>query len=164
MKRGASIWWGLAALAALSFIGRKPLGWLFSRMVVRVDPSGDGHFGAVRHGHAHEGVDVLAVPGTWVSSPVDGIYVGKGLVYSGDPRFQVVKLKGDGYLVELMYVRPFDFMRPGDPVVRGQSCGVVQDIVEKYGPPMLAHVHVEVRTLDGELVDPEPLLPWSPVA
>jgi len=160
-KKAALGWWLL--LIPLAFVRFGGLARLFPSMRVRMDPSGDGHFGAVRDGHVHEGLDVLATPGTWIASPVTGTYVGTGKVYRGDARFDIVALEGEGYRVDLMYVRPFDFLEPGVVVQRGQSVGVVQDIVAKYGAPMLAHVHVEIRKA-GELMDPERLLPMDPLA
>lgn len=162
MRRVSPAWLLVPVLALFAFV--RSGARILPRQRVRVDASGDGHFGAVRAGHVHEGVDLLADPGEVVSSPVDGTFIAAGFAYKGDTRYRVLAIRGATHRWDLMYVRPFGFLEPGVAVHRGEAIGVAQDIVAKYGPPMLAHVHVETRDRSGALVDPETLLAMDGLA
>lgn len=142
------------ALASASNTSGAVLSNVLRRQRIRRDGSGDGDFGADRGDHIHEGVDLLASPGETVYSPVDGRFVRVGYPYRDDHSFKEVVIDGEGYEVKLMYVLPYAGLSPGDPVRRGDVVGFAQDVVERYGPPMLAHVHVEVRSDALGLLDP----------
>lgn len=127
--------------------------------IVRIDPSGNGHFGSRRTDHTHQGTDLLVTLGELVFSPVDGRVVRFGFPYAGDPSYRLIELEGDGLLVKLMYVLPLVGLKPGDPVSNGQAVGYAQAVSLKYGAPMRDHIHVEVRRVVGaELVNPENVL------
>lgn len=163
-RGGVGLWLGLFAGLAIA-AGSAALGRVLRSMRIRMDASGDGSYGADRGDHMHEGLDLLARPGEAVLSPLDGVYVGPGQPYPGDDRFDLLRLDGEGFEVLLMYVQPLSTLRPGSRVQRGQVVGVAQNIVQRYGAPMLAHIHVEVRTkADGALANPELLLPLDPLA
>lgn len=160
MAKGKSFpWWLFAAGVAVVALSGALLGRILTVMRVRVDKAGDGHFGTNRPGHVHEGLDLVAVPGEQVRSPIDGVFVRRGYPYDDDPLYSMAVLAGEGYEVKLMYVLPVATLRPGSRVVRGQVVGIAQDVSQRYGDKMLPHVHVEVRTLDGVLLNPEGLLP-----
>lgn len=120
---------------------------------VRVDALGDGHFNAGRnHPGNHEGTDYLAAAGDTVVSPIDGKVTRYADPYN-DGRFSGVVIDdGNGTEIRVFYVRPS--VTPGQEVEAGQQIGWAQNIVAKYGSPMLNHIHVEVRQ-NGSLVDPQ---------
>ena len=153
---------GAAILAAL-VIPMKSLANLLARQRIRLDGSGDGRFGSTRSGHIHQGIDLLVVPGEVLTSPVDGIIERLALPYANDPDYSGVVLAGDGYRVKVFYCHLIPGLMRGSAVMRGEPFAIAQDIAAKYGPPMLPHIHVEVRTLGGELVNPERVLSMEPV-
>lgn len=159
-------WTPFVAIVALAFLAfRRSIGPVVQEpQFIRVDPSGDGHFGTDRHGHVHEGIDIRANPGENVFAPFAGTVTKIGRPYADDARFDYVEITGARYVVRIMYVAPA--VLDGDHVREGQVIGTVQDIVERYGAPMLAHVHVELRTVPGgALLDPALVFnvrePWT---
>lgn len=154
--RGAVL---IAILGALLLMGRRTLGKILDRQVMRRDALGNGAFGARRRAHTHQGLDLVARRGEPVYSPVDGTFVRRGKPYANDDRFSLVVLNGEGLEVKLMYVAPKDGLRPGDPVKRGEVIGTAQAVSDKYGDDMTDHVHVELRRVVGaHLLNPAPLL------
>jgi murein DD-endopeptidase MepM/ murein hydrolase activator NlpD len=143
----------LLVLAFFDFIGTA---FVLTVQRYRFDSLGDGTFGSNRHGHKHDGVDLVADPGTPVFSPVAGYVVRLTYPYPGDERFHGVVLKGlDGLEVKLFYVLPS--VAAGDRVALGQRVGTAEDVRAKYGDKMQAHVHVEYRQ-HGEVLDPSKYL------
>ena len=152
-------WAALAALVIFAAMNARRSYQILNRQVVRNDPAGLGHFGAPRGNRTHQGLDLVAVPGTPVYSPVTGKFVRAGRPYANDNRYQLVVIHGQGKEFKLMYVEPLPTLKPGDTVRYGKQVGTAQDIAAKYGQGMLNHIHVEVRTIVGaDLLDPAPLL------
>jgi len=56
-----------------------------------------------------------------------------------------------------MYVMPARDLFIGAHVLPGEVVGYAQNIVDRYGPPMLPHIHIETRR-DGALFDPASVL------
>lgn len=157
MKRSGG--WLIAGLVALVVFTVRKFGNVLDVQRIRVDPSGDGHFGAEREGHIHHGVDLLVTPGEVVRSPITGIYVRPDRPYIDDPTYRGVVIQGEGVEVKIFYCLPLPSLKIGQPVQRGQALAWAQAISDKYGPPMKDHIHVEVyRIQDGELLDPESML------
>lgn len=152
---------GLAALALI--LGRTMLANVLQFQRIRVDADGDGHFGSRRDGHTHQGVDIVAVPGEFVQSPVAGRVVRVTHPYPGDPNYTGIVLQGEGMEVKLFYVFPLRGLAIGAEVERGEPIGLAQDVTVKYGgAPMLPHIHVELRrSVGGDLLNPEHLFAWS---
>lgn len=153
----------LVILGAVVLIGRRVFQNILPVQRIRVDPSGDGHFGSGRFGHTHQGVDLLAEPGEPVYSPVSGRFIRTGYPYANDRRWLLLVVQGEGVDVKLMYVSPVVGLHPGDPVVRGQLIGHAQGIADKYGAPMLHHIHVEARrVVGGHVLNPAAFLDLDP--
>lgn len=149
---------GLVAVASLLMARAKLTALLRPSQRIRKDAAGDGHFGTGRVGHRHQGVDLLVIEGEPVYSPVDGIFDRRAVPYPTAPEWKGLVLRGEGYHVKIFYMVPVDFS-PGQPVKRGQLIGHAQAISEKYGgAPMKDHIHVEVRKMDGTLLDPATVL------
>jgi murein DD-endopeptidase MepM/ murein hydrolase activator NlpD len=133
---------------------------------VRSDKAGDGKFGARRDGgrRTHEGVDILAAPGTSVVSPFDGtIDIGDAYA-SGDLRGKFNSLTvtdAQGHTYQYGYVSPNDsdgtpLVKRGDKVQAGQQIGTVQDrAAEDRNGKMHNHIHFEIRR-GKERLDPTP--------
>lgn len=151
--------YGAVIVVASMLMARKKLTALLRpSQRIRVDGAGNGNFGTGRKGHKHQGVDLLVIEGEPVYSPVDGIFDRHAVPYPTAPEWRGVVLKGEGFHVKVFYIEPVDFT-PGQPVKRGQLIGHAQAISEKYGgAPMRDHIHVEVRKVDGTLVDPATVL------
>ena len=138
-------------VAGLSYAGRLFAGRILrGSQVYRNDSLGDGRFHSTRHGHLHEGVDIVANSEP-VYSPVDGIVERIAVPYPGDDRFSGVVLRDDQREWKLFYVDPEVW--PGQEIRRGQRLGTSQDVRLKYGQAMQPHVHVEVRR-NGQVEDP----------
>lgn len=159
MRKDDVLWiGGLLAVASLLMARAKLTALLRPSQRIRKDAVGDGSFGSGRVGHRHQGVDLLVIEGEPIYSPVDGIFDRRAVPYPTAPEWKGVVLKGEGYHVKVFYMTPVDFT-PGQPVKRGQLIGHAQAISDKYGgAPMKDHIHVEVRKMDGTLLDPATVL------
>ncbi len=140
---------------------------------MRNDSNAKGHFGAPRTHGPHQGVDLLAAPGTAVQSPVDGT-----IEHVGDPykpthplhqQYNSIWIRDkNGTRIKLFYVAPSDatgkrLIKPGDRVKVGQQIGTMQDRASAdKSKKMKNHVHVEVWPQPGsktvDQVDPAPWL------
>ncbi len=132
---------------------------------MRNDLQGLGHFGAKRVKRYHGGLDILAVPGADVISPITGT-VSKvaGQVYTQTSQFKYVEITGSGehqgMTVRLFYVKGVGLQK-GMKVKAGQTVvGRVQDIAAFHnrnvtipGNRMKNHVEIQVRIGPG---------PWKP--
>jgi len=129
---------------------------LLSSMKIRVDASGNGHYGASRDGgsRGHNGVDLLVTKGQPVFAPFAGTITKQAYPYSDDRKYTGVHLtRPDGLKIKVFYMLP----KPGiigKSVSAGEEIGRAQAISEKYGAPMKDHVHVEVWN-NGTLENPE---------
>ncbi|MGB1547325.1 MAG: peptidoglycan DD-metalloendopeptidase family protein, partial [Alphaproteobacteria bacterium] len=110
---------------------------------------GEGHFGASRDGgrRKHLGVDLIAAPGTPVSSAISGTVSKIGWTYAGDPHYRYVEVTGTtGLVVRHFYVAPW--VQDGEVVETGRTrLGTVQDLTRRY-PGIINHLHLEARQAD----------------
>ncbi|QID16273.1 methyltransferase [Nitrogeniibacter mangrovi] len=124
------------------------------------DAWGAGHFGAPRGARSHRGVDLVAVPGQPVCSPIDAELVRRADPYDDDAVLTGVLLRGvgghAGLEVKLFYM-DVDPALLGTTVQAGQRIGAVQCLQHRY-PGITNHVHLEVVRA-GAPVDPRPLIP-----
>lgn len=117
------------------------------------DKYGSGEYGAPRGDHTHRGVDIAAMPGATVLSPVAGEVTKHGYPYGDDLSIHYVQITdANGYQVRLFYVYPT--VEVGDTVGVGLPVGIVQSLQERY-PGITNHVHVEVKTPTGDYI------PWA---
>ena len=130
------------------------------------DGYGWGTFSAHRDGgRKHAGVDLVAPPGTLVTSPVSGriaIFDPYGRDEDKRGKLSAVQITtDDGYVIRLMYVEPGE-LENGDYVGAGDSLGTVQDLSDVYPPKddgsaMTNHVHLDIRR-GRTYLDPTPLV------
>jgi len=110
------------------------------------DRFGEGHFGASRDGgrRRHMGLDLVALPGTPVTSPLDGTVTRLGWPYGNDPSYRYVEVTAEaGLVVRHFYVAPEIGL--GRRVMAGETClGTVQDLTRRY-PDITNHLHFEMR-------------------
>lgn len=120
---------------------------------VRQDNWGSGLFNAGRGSRKHQGLDLIAAPGSVIRAPLDGIVTKLGYPYRGNAAYRYVEITNPtGDRVRVMYVDP----APGllsRLVTKGEEIGTAQDITAKYGPGMVNHIHLEYRRA-GKNVDP----------
>lgn len=153
--------WAVIIIAAYFFITDyamkfRPVVFPFRRR--KCDRYGCGKFGASRTTHVHQGMDVLANPGT----PVYAAFGGKVRLfkpYAGFAGLDGVEIQGKAYKVKTMYVAPV--VENGEKVRAGQLIGHIQSLDVKY-PGMVAaganHTHVEVW-LGGVARNPDTFFP-----
>lgn len=138
------------------------------------DPQGAGHFGASRGGgkRRHLGIDLIAPPGTPVTSVLDGTVTRIGWPYGDDLSFRYVEVtSAAGLVTRYFYVAPE--ISPDETVTAGTTClGTVQDLTQRYRG-IANHLHLEMRQADDparrghhadlykgyRVIDPTPLLP-----
>lgn len=139
---------------------------------IRNDGAGSGHFGADRKRpdgtkYPHQGVDILAAPGTQVTSPADGEIKVTSTYRDGryGNEFKTIWItQEDGTSYGLGYVAPTD--RNGQPMVKdrdnvkaGDPIGTVQDRARKDpSGKMNNHIHVEIKDQAGKNISPVPTL------
>ena len=117
-----------------------------------VDPQGHGQYGARRSGgRFHRGVDYVCKPGQQVVSPISGVVVRYARPYAKG-EFQGLLIQGPHIAVKLFYLVPS--VLPGRQVAQGSVIGVAQDISKKY-PGMIPHIHIEVESMDVEILTEE---------
>ena len=128
------------------------------RGVRRCDPRGCGEFGAPRGDRLHLGTDFVGDPGQLVVAPTSGVLRRSGRVYRHSAAQRLLVIDADtGHEVKVFYVLPLENVTFGTRVRAGQPIGTQQSLQELY-PAITDHVHVEIR-LDGNLLDPETLIP-----
>lgn len=92
-------------------------------------------------------------------SPVVGSVTKIGICYLGDTKYRYIQITDslpprNNY--RLFYVRPREGLALGDEVAPWKSIGTAQNIAARYkGSGMRPHIHYEIRTQDGEYLDPE---------
>lgn len=127
---------------------------------LRKDKVGDGSYdpiekGGTRPTKKHNGVDLIATPGSIVTSPINGKVVRKSFPYGSSSPYQGVLLKGTqehaGIEFKIFYIIPDDDLI-GKEVKKGDRIGIAQKISAKY-PGALDHIHVEMY-VENQIQDP----------
>ena len=117
------------------------------------DAHGSGAYGAPRGDRTHNGIDLSALPGSYLLAPINGA-VRVGYPYADDLSFKYVEILNAGTAYRFFYVRPLDNI--GGWVEEGQRLGVVQNLAKRY-PGITNHIHFEVKR-GREYIDPRPFL------
>ena len=114
---------------------------ILSKIEVRNDREGQGHYKAPRGNRLHKGVDIVSKPNENVYAPIGGI-IRNGIVSSIHRERKLVAISRGNEEVKLMYVS--GNLPNGTEVKKGDIIGVAQDTRALYNlPRMLSHVHVE---------------------
>ncbi len=141
------------------------LQWPLKNLAIRwADKHGCGLWGAPRGTRRHHGLDLLALVGEAVLSPVTGRVNRVGIAYSDTDYYKILDIIPaglDGYLVRIFYASPNHAFAPGAKVLAGDVIGSAQDIGARY-PGIMNHIHLEVVTPDGGSMDPMALFTWPP--
>ena len=124
--------------------------------IVRNDDQGLGHYGAPRGSRTHRGIDYVVEPGAEVLSPCDGKVIKHGFCYPAPwDKYRYIEIEGvHGHRYRLFYVEPIS--HPHEMVKKGQRVARAMDISEKY-PGMTPNVHFEIKTPEGDYIDPDTL-------
>lgn len=148
--------WAALGAAVVALFAFGAVRWrILKRQRVRIDPAGDGRFGADRGDHRHMGLDLVASPGEAVFAPFSGLFVGSGYAYPHDPRLHALRIKGERHTAEFIYVAPRVDLMPGTHVTAGDVIGTAEDVRVHYpGADMLPHVHLEVMDPEGKFINP----------
>lgn len=117
------------------------------------DPMGCGEFGASRGTRKHIGLDIKAVPGESIFSPISGKVTRFPFPYGSDLSFTGIEIVNNEYSVKIFYMKAN--VAANSLVSKGQIIGNAQDIAKKHGGGMINHIHIEVRDKQGNLINPE---------
>jgi len=121
---------------------------------LREDSGGSGRFGSPRGQRKHKGIDLLCEPGQVVLAPTFGRIV-RAFPYADDTKYVGCRIFNDQYMSKLFYFVPYEDLIMDD-VQAGQEIGIAQDISQKYGGGMRAHIHLELWKLNPTiLLNPE---------
>lgn len=117
-----------------------------TKMGIRSDPAGDGHYLAKRGTRLHAGIDFLCEPGQPVYSPIAGYVTRHAYPYTNDYHFRGIVIQGSWCRIKLLYVIPKLYF--GIIVSAGEIIATAQDISSKYpNQGMLPHVHCEFEEI-----------------
>lgn len=114
-----------------------------SKLVIRTDSQGDGHFAAPRGYRLHYGVDYQWMPNEVVPAFLPGKVNRIIFPYADDKRFTGLEIVNDTFVLWQLYVNPLDGII-GKVVDRGEIIGAAQDLSRRYGASMINHIHVQV--------------------
>jgi murein DD-endopeptidase MepM/ murein hydrolase activator NlpD len=117
-------------------------------------------FGAPRYGHAHEGQDIFARPGTPLVAVREGIVIKRGNDAGRGNYVAIYSAAADHTYVYLHMLRPTP-LEPGREVAAGEQVGSMGCTGSCFG----THLHLEVRLGKGinrKPIDPLPLLEQWP--
>jgi murein DD-endopeptidase MepM/ murein hydrolase activator NlpD len=155
------------------------------RSVIRTDTGGDGHFGAHRTDHIHQGVDLKCNVGQPIYAPIDGEITKIGRV-STKHSLRFIEITGNlvvedinskyvshkRCIIRLLYVIPGHDISKGKNVKAGDCLGSSADLHTKdakghqaYPNNVGQHLHVEIYTggkkdtKSNRIRDPENILP-----
>ena len=121
-----------------------------TKLSIRSDTKGDGHYGARRGIRRHKGTDFLCVPGQAVVCPIDnGIVTRENYPYP-DLTYHGLTIRNKDITIVLFYCKAL----PGivrQNVFRGQYIADAEDISLKWGKDMEPHVHLEIKNINPEL-------------
>jgi len=119
------------------------------------DVWGCGNFGASRTHGSHNGVDIILKPGESFKSPVSGQAFRVAKPYADHPEYSGLALQdNDGNIWKFFYINPIP---TPSWVSKGQSLGTGQDLGKLY-PGITPHVHVEVKNVQGNYINPLELM------
>jgi hypothetical protein len=113
------------------------------------DNWGEGHYMASRGRRKHKGTDYICNPGQEIISPIKGIVIREAKPYAKSD-YSGLLIKGKQIEIKMFYFKPRDGLK-GMEIQKGEIIGIAQNIAEKY-PGMIPHIHVEVVSIDPEIV------------
>jgi peptidoglycan LD-endopeptidase LytH len=150
-------------------------------MIRGQDEWGSGAFGAPRDGGSrkHNGIDIVALPGSEPCTLTESRVIRIGYPYDPRPsseldiRTDAARKKHDlkaqmrlivledpwGNQIKLMYVLPFDHVKPGRKLPQYASIGTTQDLDPIY-PGITPHFHFEVSDDQGRIINPTDYLEY----
>ena len=124
----------------------------------KVDRWGMGHYHAPRGNRLHNGMDFAALPESEVLANYPGRVTKLGYPYSDDLSFRYVEVTMPApteHKLRYFYINPS--VKMGDTISEGQVLGTVQDLTTRY-KDIINHFHFEVKTQDGDYIDPKEYL------
>lgn len=116
------------------------------------DEYGSGDYQAPRGSHRHRGIDFTPQ----IHAVNDGIVTKIGYPYGDDLSYRYVQVTDvDGNRARYFYISPA--VNKGDTINKGAVLGKLQDLGKRY-PNITPHFHFEVKSADGEIIDPNEYL------
>jgi len=113
------------------------------------DNWGSGAYGTSRGQRRHKGTDFVCEPEQEIAAPIEGILIREARPYV-EGGFSGCVIQGEHITIKMFYMKP-DHQIIGSYVHQNDIIGVAQDITIKY-PGMTPHIHLEVESIDPELL------------
>ena len=119
---------------------------------IRNDAAGSGAYGSLRgHGRLHVGKDYLCSPGQIVVAPFDMVVKRIAYPYEGKDYSGIIWKTSD-MRGKMFYFEPIIAVI-GSKVREGTHIGYAQDIGNKYGPRMKAHIHFQIDKINPQILE-----------
>lgn len=119
---------------------------------IRSDSQGDGRYFASRGTRRHRGLDFICNPGQVVTCPIDNAKaVRTAYPYADTREYSGVLLRNSQFEILIFYmdVRQSIF---GKTLAQGDIIGTAQDITRRYSNKMTPHIHLQIKSVDPELL------------
>lgn len=111
---------------------------------IRVDPEGDGNYGAPRGDRVHRGVDYLCDPGQIIVAPFD-MFIDRVSFPNSDKKMEGIAWTKGKSTGRMWYFMPFKELL-GTQAYKGKFIGRAQSVSAHYGlPKMRDHIHFQVN-------------------
>ncbi len=113
------------------------------------DEWGEGHFGASRGDHLHNGTDYICIPGQDIVSPISGVIMREAKPYAGQ-HYSGCVIEGPLIAIKMFYLNMLPNL-VGRHVKQGELLGRAQDISKRYHH-ITPHIHVRIEKMDPDLL------------
>ena len=114
------------------------------------DPWGEGRYGAPRGKRYHRGVDYVCTSGQTIYSPIAGKVESIAKPYP-ESDYSGVLIMSPSMAVKMFYFQPLQSVI-GEYVDQLDLIGGAQDISQKYDERMMPHIHVEIVSINPEIL------------
>ena len=122
-----------------------------TKLGIRSDPKGDGHYGARRGTRRHIGTDFECVAGQDVWCPInEGRIIKENYPYP-DLSYHGLTIRSKDIEIVMFYCKVIPGL-VGQTVFKGQVIAEAEDISAKWGKAMIPHIHLQIKSINPEVL------------
>ena len=121
-----------------------------TKLGIRNDSKGSGHYGARRGVRRHNGTDFEAVPGQDVWCPINEGKISKENYPYPELSYHGFTIRNKDIEIVLFYCKVLPGL-VGQHVFKGQIIAKAEDISKKWGKEMTPHIHLGIKSINPEL-------------